>query len=228
MPRSAQNDTATHNYYSHLSPFEGGSKIAQDLAMMSRAQVTMWSSVLVSLAVAACSAGAPATPREDDSERDSGAQNVVADAGAGGDSSSSTQDTSVGTDSGVALDSSVPDTNAPPDTSTGDAAMGPDAGPDLGWGNQTNIEGIFSTYCAGCHSAQWATCWNVQANAANIYGMVSSGAMPRNGPMPAAVEMTLLDWLDADGGVTCDGTEPDGGIDASFDPPPGDGTPATP
>jgi hypothetical protein len=92
----------------------------------------------------------------------------------------------------------------------------PDAAINFGWTNETNIQGIFQTYCAPCHGAQWSSCWNVQANAAIIDEMVSTGAMPRNGGFPSSDKATLLAWLDA--GAPCTGTPQP--FDAGGGPPP--------
>jgi hypothetical protein len=164
--------------------------------------------LLVGMVSAACS-GAPANP-EGEHGHDTGA----GDAGY-------PDDAAVGPDTSKSADAAVGPDAAPDATTDPDGGVGNDGGPNLGWAGQTDIESIFQTYCAGCHGAQWASCWNVQANAQNIDQMVSSGAMPRGGMLPPAVEMTLLDWIEA--GAQCTG--PDDPYDAGGGPPPPPGAP---
>jgi hypothetical protein len=87
----------------------------------------------------------------------------------------------------------------------------PDAGDDSsppgdGWQGQTNIEAIFESSCTQCHGTLWSTCWNVQACATIVDNAVSSGAMPRNGPLPPSEKSALLDWLGQ--GAPCSGAKP--------------------
>jgi hypothetical protein len=81
-----------------------------------------------------------------------------------------------------------------------------DGVPDDGWEGRTNIEAIFEASCAGCHGQQWSSCWNVQACAASVDGMVSSRAMPRGGRLSASDRSALLGWLGE--GAPCSGVKP--------------------
>jgi hypothetical protein len=90
---------------------------------------------------------------------------------------------------------------------SGGAGNGQTGGtPSDGWDGRTNIEAIFEASCNGCHGQQWSSCWGVQACAASVDGMVSSGAMPRGGSLSASDRSTLLVWLGA--GAPCSGVEP--------------------
>jgi len=80
---------------------------------------------------------------------------------------------------------------------------GTDGGYNDGWDGQTNIEAIFEASCAGCHGTAWSSCWNVQASSQEIASLVSSGAMPRSGPLSAPDKSALLGWLSA--GASCTG-----------------------
>jgi hypothetical protein len=108
----------------------------------------------------------------------------------------------------------------PPDA--GDA--GDDSSPPGdGWQGRTNIEAIFESSCAQCHGTTWSACWQVQACATEVDNAVSSGAMPRNGPLPASEKSALLDWLGR--GAPCSGPKP-AGDDAGCMLPLGGGAPA--
>jgi len=90
---------------------------------------------------------------------------------------------------------------------SGSAGNGQNGGtPSDGWDGRTNIEAIFESSCDGCHSQQWSSCWDVQACAASVDGMVSSGAMPRGGSLSAPDRSTLLGWLAQ--GAPCSGLKP--------------------
>jgi len=78
--------------------------------------------------------------------------------------------------------------------------------PSDGWDGRTNIEAIFAASCDGCHGQQWSSCWDVQACAASVDGMVSSGAMPRGGSLSPSDRSTLLGWLGE--GAPCSGVQP--------------------
>jgi len=89
----------------------------------------------------------------------------------------------------------------------------PDAGDDSsapgdGWQGRTDIEAIFESSCAQCHGTMWSACWDVQACATVVDDAVSSGAMPRNGPLPPSEKSALLDWLGQ--GAPCSGPKPAG------------------
>lgn len=79
---------------------------------------------------------------------------------------------------------------------------------DDGWTGQTDIEAIFEASCSGCHSTQWSSCWNVQANAELVDQMVSSGEMPQGGGLSPSDESTVTAWLRK--GAPCSGTKPAG------------------
>jgi hypothetical protein len=90
---------------------------------------------------------------------------------------------------------------------SGGAGSGQSGGaPDDGWEGRTNIEAIFEASCAGCHAKQWSSCWNVQACAASVDSMVSSGAMPRGGSLSASDRSALLGWFGE--GAPCNGVKP--------------------
>jgi hypothetical protein len=119
-------------------------------------------------------------------------------------------------------DSAAQDMGSPAaDSGRSDDSGNPsDAGEDSPW---ATVEPIFMTYCAQCHASAWEDCPIVQLNAQNIEYEVSSGDMPRNGPMPAAARAAILGFLDA--GAPC----PPGDDDASVDAGSGDNfPPATP
>jgi hypothetical protein len=105
-------------------------------------------------------------------------------------------------------------------TTGGDAsyeAGGGDAAPNLGWTNQTNIEGIFTKYCFSCHGTQFSSCFDVQSIATDIETVVSSGSMPRGQTMAAADKQTLLAWLKA--GAKCTGVDPEDAGAGQVEPP---------
>jgi hypothetical protein len=81
-----------------------------------------------------------------------------------------------------------------------------DGTPDDGWEGRTNIEAIFESSCSGCHGQQWSSCWDVQACAASVDDMVSSGAMPRDGSLSAPDRSALVGWLGE--GAPCSGVKP--------------------
>ena len=102
----------------------------------------------------------------------------------------------------------------------------PDAGDDSsppgdGWQGRTNIEAIFESSCAPCHGITWSACWQVQACATVVDDAVSSGDMPRNGPLPDSEKTVLLQWLGQ--GAPCSGPKPDD--DAGCTAPLGGGAP---